>query len=92
MLLLTVFITFDTIDHDILLNRLETAFDIIIKGVVPEWFRLYLKKRSFTVLIHIELLEIRLLLVKVICGSVCPMPGSSLGPILFILYTNPHRR
>ena len=35
MLLLTLFITFDTIDHDILLNRLETAFDIIIKGVVP---------------------------------------------------------
>ena len=71
---------FDTIDHDILLHRLQHVFGI--QGTVLSWFRSYLTK-TFQIVSalgshsdHIEL-----------C---CGVPTSSVrGPILFILYTQP---
>jgi len=68
---------FDTVDHELLMLRLERQFGI--HDVALEWFRSYLQGRSFRVIygqstsatIHI----------------VCSVPqGSVLGPRLFILY------
>jgi len=75
--LLNLTAAFDTVDHDLLMLRLERQFGI--HGVALEWFRSYLQGRSFHVIhggslsaiIHIE----------------CSVPqGSVLGPRLFILY------
>ena len=77
LVLLDLSAAFDTIDHDILLHRLQYVFDI--QGTVLPWFRSYLTKRFQTVSIqgtHSDPIEL--------C---CDVPqGSVLGPILFILY------
>jgi len=46
--LLDLTATFDTVDHDLLLLRLQRQFDL--RGVVLQWFRSYLAGRSFRVL------------------------------------------
>jgi len=69
---------FDTVDHELLLQRLKCRFGIT--GRVLEWFRSYLTERTFSVIFQGE----RSSTVKLVCS----VPhGSVLGPLLFILYT-----
>ena len=46
--LLDLTVAFDTVDHDLLMLRLERQFSI--HGVALEWFRSYLQDRSFHVI------------------------------------------
>ena len=74
LVLLNVSAAFDTVDHDILLKRLQTSFGI--DGVALKWFRSYLTGRTST--------SDRSATVQLIRGV---PQGSVLGPILFIMYT-----
>ena len=67
---------FDTIDHNILYQRLEHLYGI--SGAPLNWFRSYLSDRTQTVTINNKLPQPTLLNFGVPQGSV-------LGPILFIL-------
>jgi hypothetical protein len=71
---------FDTIDHSILLNRLNACFGIT--GCVFSWFTSYLSHRSQSVSIAGITSAAVLLLYGVPQGSV-------LGPIFFTLYNSP---
>ena len=69
---------FDTVDHEILLNRLEISFGI--QSLPLKWMRSYLTSRSQAVSFGGR---------KSMSETVhCGVPqGSVLGPLLFILYT-----
>jgi hypothetical protein len=71
---------FDTIDHSILLHRLNALFGI--SGIVHSWFSSYLSGRLQSVCIAGVPSAAVLLLFGVPQGSV-------LGPILFTLYNSP---
>ena len=71
---------FDTIDHSILLSRLENTFGI--HDTALSWFRSYLSDRYQSVFVNGARSE----LVKLSCGV---PQGSVLGPVLFTLYTAP---
>ena len=71
---------FDTINHNILLNRLCYLYGI--SGKYPSWFRSYLSNRRQSVAISNRISSTKELHYGVPQGSV-------LGPILFVLYIQP---
>ena len=76
--LLDLSAAFDTMDHPILLQRLETTFGI--SGTVLHWIASYLEGREQSVVVDNVL------------SSPSPLQfgaphGSVLGPILFTLYS-----
>ena len=78
--LLDLSAAFDTIDHSLLIQRLELDFGL--KGNVLNWFRTYLEDRTQCVKIGTSF------------SSSVPLPfgvpqGSVLGPLLYTLYTVP---
>ena len=71
---------FDTLDHDILLNRLHTSFDI--SGSALDWIRSYLSPRNQCVSIQSAMSATTKYTLGVPQRSV-------LGPVLFSLYISP---
>ena len=80
LLLLDLPSAFDTVDHSILLNRLEHRFGI--KETALNWFRYYLTNRKRCVSIRKSTSSCRNLEFGVPQGPVR-------GPILYVLYTTP---
>ena len=76
--LLDVSAAFDTVDHDILLERLLVSFGVT--GSAHEWLRSFLTSRSQSVRLGTSTSP---------CSPIrCGLPqGSILGPLLYILYT-----
>jgi len=75
--LLDLTAAFDTVDHDLLLLRLERQYGL--HGVILRWFQSYLSGRSFRVICVNRTSSI----VYIVCSV---SQGSVLGPRLFILY------
>src|ERR1700733_12446075 len=69
---------FDTIRHDILINKLEYYG---VRGIPLDWFKSYLSNRTQQVRIGTTLSTI----VSILCGV---PQGSILGPLLFLVYIN----
>ncbi len=80
LVLLDLSAAFDTIDHDILLYRLEHMYGIT--GTVLKWFESYLSDRSQSVVIDGEKSKSKELKYGV-------PQGSKLGPLLFASYIAP---
>ena len=80
LLLLDLSAAFDTLDHGILLERLESRFGI--KGTALKWIESYLTDRHQSVLINGVRSDRKSLKYGVPQGSV-------LGPLLFTAYTSP---
>ncbi len=80
LVLLDLSATFDTIDHNILLNRLEN--DVGIRGSALAWFKSYLSDRLQFVAVNEEVSYQSQVQYGVLQGSV-------LGPLLFTLYMLP---
>ena len=80
LILLDLSAAFDTIDHTILLERLQSHTGICGKALA--WFKSYMQGRNQSVLINDKASSIWELLFGVPQGSV-------LGPLLFIIYTSP---
>jgi len=69
---------FDTVDHSILINKLNFYG---IRGIALDWFRSYLTNRKQSVKIKNTISALKLI--------TCGVPqGSILGPLLFILFIN----
>ena len=69
---------FDTLDHEILLSKLHHYG---IKGKIKDWFRSYLSNRYQCTFINNKISEYALI-------STGVPQGSTLGPLLFLLYIN----
>ena len=70
---------FDSINHEILLNKMNLNFGI--SGNALKWFDSYIKDREQQCIVNGQLSFSK----KIICGV---PPGSILGPLLFLLYIN----
>ena len=79
MVLLDLSSAFDTVNHDILLERLDK--DIGMRGVTLDWFRSYLSNRCQQVCANGSLSK----QYHLNCGV---PQGSCLGPLLFSMYTS----
>jgi hypothetical protein len=80
LVLLDLSAAFDTVDHNILLDRLSSSFGV--KGTALNWFKSYLRNRVFYVNVQGGNSETH--------SFNCGVPqGSVLGPILFSLYISP---
>jgi Reverse transcriptase (RNA-dependent DNA polymerase) len=80
LVLLDLSAAFDTVDHVVLVHRLEHWFGIT--GIALNWFKSYLYNRTQAVSIRDHLSDPTVL--------DCGVPqGSVLGPLLFTLYTIP---
>ncbi len=82
LVLLDLSAAFDTIDHKVLLSRLENSYGI--RGNALKWFRSYLTDRSQSIIIDDEISEPKQLKYGVPQGSI-------LGPLLFTAYMAPMR-
>uniref|UniRef100_A0A3P9J3F2 Reverse transcriptase domain-containing protein n=1 Tax=Oryzias latipes TaxID=8090 RepID=A0A3P9J3F2_ORYLA len=80
LVLLDLKSAFDTVDHNILIERLHNDYGL--SGSVLNWFISYLSGRTFNVAVGSSSSEIR----EITCGV---PQGSVLAPILFILYMIP---
>ena len=69
---------FDTIDHGILLQKLE---HYVVRGIVNEWLKSYLFDRKH----YVKYNECESDILNVQCGV---PQGSILRPTLFLLYIN----
>ena len=78
--LLDLSAAFDTLDHAILLRRLESTFGI--SGVALSWFESYLSDRTQSVVVD------GLMSTPISFAFGVPR-GSVLGPVLFTLYSQP---
>ena len=75
--LLDLTAAFDTVDHSLLLTRLQKCFGV--EGSCLEWFSSYLSGRSYCVVVD----GVSSKVIYIICSV---PQGSVLGPVLFILY------
>ena len=80
LVLLDMTAAFDTVDHAILTNRLQSRFGVT--GSAIEWFRSYLKDRRMKVMINNDMSVEHVLNYSVPQGSI-------VGPQGFIMYTHP---
>ena len=79
LVLLDLSSAFDTVNHDVLLDRLHN--DVGLRGSALNWFHSYLCQRSQQVSIHGTLSNI--------FDLDCGVPqGSCLGPLLFVVYAS----
>ena len=79
LVLLDLSAAFDTVDHGVLLNRLNTSFGV--RGSALQWFTSYLLNRSQRVSFDQNLSEK--------FNLQCGVPqGSCLGPLLFTIYAS----
>ena len=69
---------FDTVDHNILINKLEHYG---FRGNIKDWFKSFLSNREQFVSAHNCKSNIK----KIVCGV---PQGSTLGPLLFLIYLN----
>jgi len=78
LVLLALLAAFDTVDHEVLLKRLDISHGVT--GCALKWFQSYLCGRTQ----HVRLGLTKSSIVRLLCGV---PQGSVIGPILLVLYT-----